>query len=83
LLDSRFYGILNQLVVPVIIKRLFGPDGGLNKKFELIMAGLAKIPVGHVKVVPATNGLLNDGSAYITGKGLHIILLVKNFLRAK
>jgi hypothetical protein len=79
-LDSRFYGILNQLVVPFIIKRLFGPDGGLDMKFELVMAGLAKIPVGHVKVVPVTNRLLNDGSAYITSKGFHIILLIKNFM---
>jgi hypothetical protein len=63
------------VVVPFIIKGLFGPDGGLDKKFELVMAGFTKIPVGHMEVVPVSDGLLDGFPAHITGYGLHILLL--------
>jgi hypothetical protein len=55
------------MVVPFVIKRLFGPDGGLNKKLQLIMTGFTNIPMGYVEVVPAADGLLDSFSTHITG----------------
>jgi hypothetical protein len=63
------------MVVPFVIKGLFSPDGGLDKKFKLVMTGFANIPVGYVEVVSAADGLLDSFPAYITGYGLHILLL--------
>jgi hypothetical protein len=55
------------VVEPFIIEGLFGPDGGLDKKFKLVMAGLADVPVGYMKVISAANGLLNGLSTHIAG----------------
>jgi hypothetical protein len=66
-LDGLFDGILNQVVEPFVIEGLFGPDGGLDKQFKLIMAGFANIAVGYVEVIPVANGLLDSLSAYIAG----------------
>jgi hypothetical protein len=63
------------MIVPFVVKGLFGPDGGLDKEFKLVMAGFTDVPVGYVKVIPVVNGLLDGFSAHIAGNGLHIILL--------
>jgi hypothetical protein len=78
-LDGLFDGILNQVIVPFVVKGLFGPDGGLDKEFKLVMAWLADVPVGYVKVITIVNGLLDGLSAHIASKGLHIILLMASF----
>jgi hypothetical protein len=59
------------VVEPFVIEGLLGPDGGLNKEFKLVMASLAKVPVGQVKIVPAGNRLFDDLATHIAGKGLH------------
>jgi hypothetical protein len=75
-LDSLFDGILNKVVVPFIVKGLFSSDSGLDKEFKLVMAGFANIPVGYMEIVPVVDGLPDGLSAHITGKGLHIVLLL-------
>jgi hypothetical protein len=72
LLDCPFDGVLHRVVVPFIAKGLLGPDRGLDQELQIIMTGLAKVPVGQVEIVAPGNGLLNGLSAYITGKGFHI-----------
>jgi hypothetical protein len=76
LFDGFFDGILNQMVVPFVVKGLFIPDGGLDKKFKLIVAGFADVPVGDMEIVPVVDGLLDGFSAHIAGNGLHILLLL-------
>ena len=48
-----FNRLLNQPCIPVIDKGLFGPDYRLKLEFQLVMAGLADITVGYMKIVPA------------------------------
>jgi hypothetical protein len=68
------------MVEPFIVKRLFGSNDGLDKKFKLIVAGFANIPVGYVKVIPVVNRLPDGLSTHITGNGLHIVLLPVSIL---
>jgi hypothetical protein len=75
-LNGLFDRILKEMVVPFVVKGLFGPDGGLDKKFKLVMTGFANIPVGYVEVVPVLKRLLDSLSAYIAGYGLHMLLLI-------
>jgi hypothetical protein len=67
------------MIIPFVIKRLFSPDGGLNKEFKFIMAGFANIPVSYVKVITIVNGLPDGLAAHIAGNGLHGILLMVSF----
>jgi hypothetical protein len=67
------------MIEPLVTERLFGPDGGLDKEFKFIMAGFTNVPVGYVKVIPVVNGLPDGLAAHITGKGLHIVLLMVSF----
>ena len=60
-------GFLDQLGIPVIVEGLFGPDSRLNLEFQLIMAGLTNIPMGHVKIIAPGNRALDDILANITG----------------
>jgi hypothetical protein len=64
------------MVVPFVVKGLFGPDSGLDKEFKLIVAGFANISMGDVKIVPVMDGLLDGFSAHIAGNCLHILLLL-------
>jgi hypothetical protein len=75
-LDGLFDRILDKVVVPFVVKGLFGPDRRLDKEFKLVMAGFTDVPMGDVEVVPVVDGLLNGFSAHITGNGLHILLLL-------
>jgi hypothetical protein len=75
-LDSFFDVFLDQFVIPAVIKGLFRPDYRFNRSFKLIVAGLADIPVGHVKVIAPGNRLFNGVFTNIACKGLHIILLI-------
>jgi hypothetical protein len=74
-LNTFFDGFLDKLGVPIIGERRLGSDCGFNQKFEFVMAGFAKIPVGQVKVVAVRNRRLDDIPAHIASKGLHIKLL--------
>jgi hypothetical protein len=75
-LDGFFDVFLDQFVIPAIVKGLFRPDDRFDHGFKLIVAGLANIPVGHVKIIAPGNGLFNGVSANIACKGFHIILLI-------
>jgi hypothetical protein len=71
LLYGLFDGILNQAVVPFIVKGLFGPHHGLYLGFQIIVAGFANIPVGQMEISPLRYRIGNGMLANITGKGLH------------
>jgi hypothetical protein len=75
LFHGFFNGILNQMVEPLVIKGLFGSDGRLDKEFKLVMTSLTEVPMGQVEIIPVGNRLLDDLSAHVAGKGLHISLL--------
>jgi hypothetical protein len=70
-LNRFFDGFLNQLIKPGIVKRLLIPDHRLNLEFQLVMASLAKISMGHVEKISPHNRGWDDTLAYITSKGLH------------
>jgi hypothetical protein len=76
LLNGFFDGFLDQFGVPVVAKGLFRPDHRFNQSFKLIMAGLTDVPVSHVEIITPGNRLLDRVAANITGKGLHILLLI-------
>jgi hypothetical protein len=79
LLDRFFNGNLNKLVVPVIVKRPFRPDYGLYQLLKVIMAGLAKVTMGQMEIIPVHNGLFNLMLTYIASKGFHNYSLYLNF----
>jgi len=66
-LNGFFDRFLNQLSIPVIVERLFGPDNGLNLNFKLIMARLTNVPVGHMEVIAFRKRGFDGIAANITG----------------
>jgi hypothetical protein len=70
-LDGLFNGIVDKLGIPVIAERLFFPDNGFQSRLKIVLAGLAKVTMANVEIIPIGYRFFQCMPAYITGKGLH------------
>jgi hypothetical protein len=70
-LDGFFHRFHVELAEPFIIERRFCPYCGLNQEFNLVVTRFANIPMGYMEVIAPGNGIVEDISANIAGKGLH------------
>jgi predicted RNase H-like HicB family nuclease len=76
LLNGLFDGIVDKFGIPVVVEGLFFPDYGLYSRFKIVLAGLAEVPMTNLEIIPVGYRIIHCMSAYITGKGLHIKLLI-------
>jgi hypothetical protein len=75
LLDGLFNGIVDKLGIPFVAEGFFFPDYGFQNRLKIILAGLAKIAVADVEIIPAGYRIFHRMFTNITGKGLHNKLL--------
>jgi len=75
LLDSLFDGFGHDPFIPFKIKGMLIPHNRLEHQFQLILAGLAEVPVFNMEIIPILDWVLNSTFAYIAHKGLHGKLL--------
>jgi hypothetical protein len=73
-------GLLNRvnykLVIPVVAKRLLGPDLGLDNGLQAVLAAFAHITDPKMPIVAPRNSIFNSVSADITVQGFHKQLLM-------
>jgi hypothetical protein len=79
-LDGLFDRLGHGFVKPVVVKRLFGPDLGLEDRFEFVFAAFAELPGPNMPIGAAGDGVVKDSAANITIQCFHKnSLLYKKF----
>jgi hypothetical protein len=64
--NGSFNRIPDKPVIPFIVKGLLGSYHGFYQRLKLLMAGFAKVPIGHMKIRPLINGGSDIPVTYIT-----------------